>query len=102
MRYVLILLIGFCLTPALVAQEDCPHPQHEYCDANRGTTEFTNCLARNRQEDNRHEQCLAEVKREKERERREQEKERQEEEREQKEQAHKRFCKTFPDSDKCK
>lgn len=99
MRRVIIplLFVWVCLPLGSVAQ-NCPAPQHELCDANRGTTEFQNCLARNRNEDVRHEQCLAEERRERQQEREEQEREDQERQ----EAAHERYCQQHPDASSCK
>lgn len=82
--------------------QDCPSPQREYCDASRGTTEFQNCQVRNRQEDNRHQECLAAERRERERERKEKEREEQEKRREQQEKKHEQFCEVHPDMPGCK
>jgi hypothetical protein len=94
--------IGFAACPPTAAQENCPLPRHEYCDAFKGSTEFGNCLVRNRREDDRYQQCLNEERREQERERQERKKERQEQERERREQEHEKYCRQYPDADSCK
>jgi hypothetical protein len=95
-------LLAFPLIVALqtsvgsqVCYQHCPLPVYETCDANRGTNEFQNCLARNRREDARYYQCKAQERRECERERKEQEKERQEK-------AHEQYCQQHPDAADCK
>jgi uncharacterized protein HemX len=73
--------------------QDCPQPAHEYCDVTQGTVrDYQNCQARNRQEDNRHQECLAQERRDREREQRERERE-QEQQRE-----HARECRENPDA----
>jgi hypothetical protein len=76
---------------SLSAQAVCPIPQYEQCRAENGTDQYLNCLARNRQEDARFQQCQDQERRERERERQEQERREQE-----------KYCRQNPDAPDCR
>jgi hypothetical protein len=61
---------GVCSVPL------CPTAQYEYCDATKGQVQFTNCLTRNRREDNRYHQCFRQRLHDCERERQEEQRQR--------------------------
>ena len=46
-----------CHVSMVCSMPVCPTSQYELCDATNGTNQFLNCLARNRQEDARYQQC---------------------------------------------
>jgi tetratricopeptide (TPR) repeat protein len=48
---------GSCTVLIVCSIPLCPTPQYELCDAANGTNQFSNCLARNRQEDGRYQVC---------------------------------------------
>lgn len=80
------------LTLNLTAQAVCPIPQYELCRAEDvGTDRYLNCLARNRQEDARYQQCQEQERRE-----------RQERERERREREQEKYCQEHPDAPECK
>jgi hypothetical protein len=69
----------------------CPPPAYERCDVLDGVTEYQNCQARNRQEDNRYQECVNQ----REYECRQEQKDREEEE-------HEKYCERNPDAPSCK
>src|SRR5271156_1337785 len=93
---VVALLVGARFAPSQTCSvPQCSQPEYEncseYCDANKGTTEFNNCLqrndqcgARNRQEDSRHEQCENTRQREC-----------------KQEEQHQKYCRQHPDDSAC-
>ena len=93
-----LLILAAMLLPAAASGQcsvpQCPPPQYEQCMVNgstqEDTTQYLNCLARNRERDNQYQQCESQRKRECEQD----EKERQQEE-------HDRYCKQYPDAAGC-
>jgi hypothetical protein len=98
---VAVVVLGFVTQAQLVHACNvplCHIPEYEQCRAEDGTVAFQNCLARNRQEDARYQQCQEQRREECKQERQEQEREQQE----RNERAHEQYCQQHPDAPDCK
>jgi len=88
---VLALLVAIPASPQVCSVPACPTPQREYCDDQGPAEEFEGCQARNRQEQQRHFQCLQERRRKCAREKQERERK-----------AHEKYCRQNPEAAECK